>query len=94
MTIRWIRGGVILFFLLFILAVTWPGMTLGNRIFPLILGLPTSMVWIASCVVLSFLALVLLDVFEGRARNSGDSGSGDDVRPAKPMASKRSKGGA
>lgn len=94
MTIRWIRGGVVLFFLLFILAVTWPGMTLGNRIFPLILGLPTSMVWIASCVVLSFLVLALLDVFEGRSRNSENSDPGDDVRPEEPMASKRSKGGA
>ena len=70
MTIRWIRRGVFLFFLLFILAVTWPGMTLGNRTFPLILGLPVSMVWIASWVVLSFLVLVAVDVLEGKERTA------------------------
>lgn len=73
MTIRWIRGGTILFFLLFVLAVTWPGMTLGNQVFPLVLGLPFSMVWIAFWVVLSFLVLVLLDWAEGRGRE--DEGS-------------------
>lgn len=75
MTIRWVRGGVILFFLLFIVAVTWPGMTLGNKIFPLTFGLPLSMIWIATCVVLSFLVLVFLDFMEGRARDAGDGSS-------------------
>ena len=94
MTIRWIRGGVILFFLLFIVAVTWPGMTLGNRIFPLILGLPTSMVWIACWVVLSFLVLVLLDIMEGRARASGASDSGGGANQDESAASLPSEGGA
>ena len=71
MSIRWIRGGAALFFLLFVVAVTWPGMIPGNRIFPLILGLPFSMVWIASWVVLSFLVLAALDALEGRARQAG-----------------------
>ncbi|MGW8268753.1 MAG: hypothetical protein ACWGSQ_20475 [Longimicrobiales bacterium] len=69
MSIRWIRGGAVVFFLLFVAAVTWPGMMLGNRIFPLVLGLPFSMVWIASWVVLSFMVLVVLDHWEGRARD-------------------------
>ena len=73
MSIRWIRGGAILFFLLFILAVTWPGMTIGNEIFPLVAGLPRSMVWIASWVVLSFMVLVILDLAEGRARQHRSS---------------------
>ena len=68
MSIRRVRGVTILFFILFVAAVTWPGMTLGNRIFPLILGLPFSMVWIAFWVVLSFLVLAALDAMEGRAR--------------------------
>ncbi|MFO8175732.1 MAG: hypothetical protein ACQET1_04255 [Gemmatimonadota bacterium] len=71
MRIRWIRGGAILFFLLFIGAVTWPGMIAGNRIFPLILGLPFSLVWIASWVIASFLVLVILDRAEGK--NRGES---------------------
>ena len=68
MSIHWARRGAILFFLLFIVAVTWPGMILGNHIFPLVLGLPFSMVWIASWVVLSFLVLIFLDRAEERAR--------------------------
>jgi hypothetical protein len=75
-TIRWVRGATILFFLLFIVAVTWPGMLPGNRVYPLVLGLPFSMFWIASWVVLSFLVLVFLDRSEGRARRrSGDEGA-------------------
>lgn len=77
MNIRWIRGGTILFFVLFIVAVTWPGMIPGNRVFPLVLGLPFSMVWIASWVVLSFLVLVVLDWAEGKAR-VGQNGQGED----------------
>jgi hypothetical protein len=68
--IRWIRGSVILFFLLFTAGVTWPGMMLGNRVFPLILGLPFCMAWIASWVVLSFFVLLVLDAAEGRAPDS------------------------
>jgi hypothetical protein len=78
-SIRWIRGGVILFFLLFVAAVTWPGMALGNRILPLVLGLPFSMVWIASWVVLSFVVLVLLDAAEGKARDGAPAGPADAV---------------
>jgi hypothetical protein len=77
--IRWIRGGAIAFFLLFLVAVTWPGMIAGNRIFPLVLGLPLSMVWIASWVVASFLVLVLLDAAEGRTGHPDAGG-----RPNRP----------
>jgi len=74
-TVRWTRGGAILFFLLFLGGVTWPGMVLGNRIFPLILGLPFSMVWIASWVGLSFFVLLILDRTEGRGAGSGETGA-------------------
>jgi hypothetical protein len=40
----------------------------ANRIYPLILGLPFSMAWIALWVILSFLVLLLVDRLEGRAR--------------------------
>lgn len=68
MNIRTVRGGVILFFIVFVIAVTWPGMLPFNRIEPLVLGLPFSMVWIALWVVLSFFALLILDLAEGEAR--------------------------
>jgi hypothetical protein len=78
-SVRWIRGGTILFFLLFVAGVTWPGMILGNRIFPLIFGLPFSMVWIASWVGLSFFVLVILDRTEGKGADPtapGEAGAG------------------
>lgn len=82
MTIRWVRGATILFFLLFIVAVTWPGMLMGNRVFPLVLELPFSMFWIASWVVLSFLVLVFLDWTEGRARRSSGGEGAAEAGPA------------
>lgn len=68
MNIRTVRGGVILFFVFFVVAVTWPGMLPFNRIEPFVLGLPFSMVWIALWVVLSFFALLILDGAEAKAR--------------------------
>jgi len=70
--LRWTRRGVALFFLLFVFAVTWPGMIPFNRIHPLVLGLPFSMFWIALWVFSSFLILVLVDRIEGRARGEDD----------------------
>lgn len=77
MKIRRIRGGAILFFLLFLGGVTWPGMILGNRTFPLVLGLPFSMVWIAAWVLASFLVLLGLDLAEGRAASGEPSSRAD-----------------
>ena len=61
MNVVWVRRGTALFFVLFVLAVTWPGMVPFNRIRPLVLGLPFSMFWIAAWVALSFLVLVWVD---------------------------------
>jgi hypothetical protein len=72
MKIQTVRRGAGLFFILFVLAVTWPGMVPFNRIDPLILGLPFSMFWIALWVFLSFLVLLLV---HGRERrDSGKEG--------------------
>ena len=68
MNVRWVRRAAALFFLLFVLAVTWPGMLPFNRIHPLILGLPFSMFWIALWVFCSFLVLLVVDRVEARAR--------------------------
>ncbi len=68
MTIRWLRLGTTLFFVLFVLAVTWPGMILFNRVFPLVLGLPFNMVWIASWVLASFFVILALPFRDGRFR--------------------------
>lgn len=74
MSLRMIRGGTVVFFLLFVAAVTWPGMLPANRIFPLVLGLPFSMVWIAGWVLASCLVLLFLDRAEKGAR---DKASGE-----------------
>jgi hypothetical protein len=70
--VRWVRGAAAAFFLLFLLAVTWPGMLPFNRIEPLVLGLPFSMVWIALWVLASFFVLVLVDRIESRGRGDRD----------------------
>ena len=72
MSIRWVRRGAALFFFLFVLAVTWPGMLPFNRIYPLVLGLPFSMFWIAFWVFCSFLVLLLVDRVEGRDRGEDE----------------------
>ena len=72
MNVAWVRWGTGAFFLLFVLAVTWPGMLPFNRIHPRVLGLPFSMFWIALWVFTSFLVLVVVDWVEGRARGGGD----------------------
>lgn len=68
MSVRWIRRGAVVFFILFTVAVTWPGMVPFNRIQPWILGLPFSMAWIALWVVLSFLVLFAVDRVEEKSR--------------------------
>ena len=60
------------FFGLFVVAVTWPGMVPFNRIEPLILGLPFSMVWIAGWVLASFFILLFIDWAEGLHRGKED----------------------
>ena len=72
MNVRLVRWATAIFFLLFVLAVTWPGMVPFNRIHPLILGLPFSMFWIAFWVFCSFLVLLFVDRVEGRARKGDD----------------------
>jgi hypothetical protein len=70
--IRATRIGAAVFFVLFVLAVTWPGMVPFNRIEPLILGIPFSMFWIALWVFCSFLVLLLVDWVEGGARKGDE----------------------
>ena len=69
-----VRGGRILFAVFlcaFAVAVAGPAMIPFNRIEPLILGLPLSMAWIVFWVVLSGIALFLLDRSESRGRTDG-----------------------
>lgn len=60
------------YFILFAAAVTWPGMIPFNRIEPLVLGLPFSMMWVAFWVTGGILVLWLVDRVERRDRPEGD----------------------
>jgi hypothetical protein len=80
LSLRTARVGAFLFFLLFAGAVTWPGMLLGNRIEPRILGLPFPMVWVAGWVLAGGVVLFLLDRVEERAREAAP----DSIRPRVP----------
>jgi hypothetical protein len=51
---------LLLFFIIYLVAVTYPGIQAGNRIQPFVLGLPLSFAWMILWVVLGWLALVLL----------------------------------
>jgi hypothetical protein len=72
MNVRRVRQLAGAFFLLFVVAATWPGMLPFNRIRPLVFGLPFSMFWIALWVFCSFLIFLLVDRIETRAREGDD----------------------
>jgi hypothetical protein len=75
-----VRIAVFAFFVLYALAVTWPGAVPFNRARPFILGLPFSMAWAVLWIVLGCIALWILDWSETRAR--GDEGPGGAARAA------------
>jgi len=60
LSLRAARRLAVVFFLLYTLAVTWPGMLPANRIRPLVLGLPFSMAWVAFWVLGGGVVLWLL----------------------------------
>ena len=68
MSVSLVRLFAAVFFGLFVVAVTWPGMIPFNRIEPLVLGLPFSMAWIAGWVLASFFVLLMVDWAEGLYR--------------------------
>jgi hypothetical protein len=64
-----IRIAILGFFLLYLLAVTWPVGTWFASAEPFVLGLPLSFFWPIVWIVLGFLALVVLDRTEAAARD-------------------------
>jgi len=62
------------FFLANVGAVTWPGLTLFNRVDPKIFGLPFIMVWLAGWLVASLVVLAWIEhVSHGLAANGDDT---------------------
>lgn len=64
MTTRAARIIAALYLLAFAAAVTWPGMTLFNRVEPKVLGLPFNMAWIALWLILGMIVLLMVDMVE------------------------------
>lgn len=50
---------IAVFFVLYALALTWPGVILANRVLPLVAGLPFVLAWYAAWVVLAGVVLLL-----------------------------------
>ncbi len=73
--VKLVRTGATIYFVLFLVFVTWPGFIPFNRPLPLVLGLPFNMAMIALWVAAGALVLFILDRSEhtqrrdGRARN-------------------------
>jgi len=49
-----------IYFVVVFLAQVWPVYTLANRVYPLVLGMPFSMFWVAMWIVLNFVGLVIM----------------------------------
>jgi hypothetical protein len=72
MSLRGARIATVIFFVVFALAVTWPGVVPFNRVHPLVLGLPFNMAWTAFWIVAGGLVLWALDRVEARHRAGDD----------------------
>ena len=68
MSVRFARTLAFLFLVAYAVAVTWPGIVPFNRVFPLILGLPFNMVWIAVWITAGCAMLWMVDRAEAAER--------------------------
>jgi TRAP-type C4-dicarboxylate transport system permease small subunit len=73
-TRRRLYRGVVVFFLVVLLAMIWPVATLFSHARPLVLGLPFYLFYLAVLLVGSFLVLLALYVWENRTGSSSDPG--------------------
>lgn len=69
---RRIYRAVLGYFLVVLLAMVWPLVTLFSHARPLVLGLPFFLFYLAVWLVLSFLVLLALFLWEGRSGASPD----------------------
>lgn len=71
MSIRGVRYVVGVFFLVYLLVVTWPLGTFFGGAEPFVFGLPFSFLWPALWIALGGVVLALLDRSEERGRGEG-----------------------
>lgn len=63
---RRVHTAVVLYFIFVFLALMWPIYPFFSRIFPMLLGIPLSLVYLVFLLVLSFLVLLGLYLWEDR----------------------------
>ena len=73
--VRLVRAGATIYFVLFLVFVTWPGFVPFNRPLPLVLGLPFNMAMIALWVGFGAVVLFVLDRSEEAHRAERQSRS-------------------
>ena len=72
--VKLVRAAATIYFVLFLVFVTWPGFVPFNRPVPLVLGLPFNMAAIGLWVGLGAVVLFVLDRSEERNRAGGPEG--------------------
>ena len=82
MSLRAVRIGATLYFVLFALFVMWPVFVPFNHPLPLVFGLPFNMALIALWVAFSSVVLFVLDRSEEQHREAGDRAGGNRARGA------------
>ncbi|MGB5390424.1 MAG: hypothetical protein WBP10_09635 [Thermoanaerobaculia bacterium] len=71
---RLLYSSVLVFFVLILLAMIWPVVTLFSHARPLVLGMPFFLFYLAVLLVGSFLVLLSLYLWENRTGSSSDPG--------------------
>jgi len=71
---RRLYSSVLVFFVLILLAMIWPVVTLFSHARPLVLGMPFFLFYLAVLLVGSFLVLLSLYLWENRTGSSSDPG--------------------
>ena len=72
--VKLVRAATTIYFVLFLVFVTWPGFVPFNRPLPLVLGLPFNMAAIGLWVGFGAVVLFVLDRSEERNRAGGPAG--------------------
>ena len=60
------------FFLLYLLAVTWPAATLFRLPEPMVFGLPLSMAWPIAWLLMGWIVLLVVDHFDNKGEGEGE----------------------
>lgn len=81
MSLRTARALAGTYFVLMLLAVTWPGLVPFSRVEPLVFGLPFAMAWMAAWIAGSVVVLFLVDRVEKRYRDEDTGASRSGGRP-------------